>query len=64
MKYYSTIKNELMPFGATYMDLEIVILSEVSQTRISYDIPYDIWTLKRNDTNELAKQKETHRLRE
>ena len=32
MEYYSTIKkNELMPFAATWMDLEIIILSEVSQ---------------------------------
>ena len=33
MEYYSAIKkNEVMPFVATWMDLEIVILSEVSQT--------------------------------
>ena len=32
-EYYLAIKkNELMPFAATQMDLEIIILSEVSQT--------------------------------
>ena len=32
MEYYSDIKkNEIMPFVATWMDLEIIILSKVSQ---------------------------------
>ena len=33
MEYYSAIKkNKIMPFAVTWMDLEIVLLSEVSQT--------------------------------
>ena len=33
MEYYTAIKkNEIRPFTATWMDLESVILSEVSQT--------------------------------
>ena len=32
MEYYAVIKkNEIMPSAATWMDLEIIILSEVSQ---------------------------------
>ena len=34
IEYYSaTKKNEIMSFAATWMDLEIIILSEVSQTK-------------------------------
>ena len=43
MEYYSAIgKDEIMTFAATWMDLEIITLSEVNQTEkeISYDIPY------------------------
>ena len=32
MEYYSAIKkNEIMPFAATWMQLEMIILSEVNQ---------------------------------
>ena len=34
MEYYSAIKkNEIMPFAATQMQLEIIILSEVKSVR-------------------------------
>ena len=33
MEYYPAIKkNEIMSFATTWMDLEIIILSEVNQT--------------------------------
>ena len=54
MEYYSAIrKNEIMPFAETRMGLEIVILSEVSQTerQIPYDIAYT-WNLKKHGINE------------
>ena len=44
-EYYSAIKkNEIMPFAATWMDLEMIILSEVRERQIPYDITYR-WTL-------------------
>ena len=33
MKFYSSIKkNEILPFATTQMDLENILLSEISQT--------------------------------
>ena len=56
MVYYSATKrNEIMPFSATCMGLESVILSELSQREgeILYDITY-MWNLKRNYINKLS----------
>ena len=58
--YNSAIKkSEIMPFAATWMQLEIIILSEVSQTerQILYDITYR-WNLQ-YDTNETIYETES-----
>ena len=40
MEYYSAIKNnEVMPFAAIWMDLAMMILSEIDRERqVSYDV--------------------------
>ena len=41
MECCSTIKkNEIMPLAGTWMDLEIIALSEINQRQISNDITY------------------------
>ena len=64
MEYYSDIKkNEILPFAVTWMDLEGIMLSELSQTekdKILHDTTYT-WNLK-NKTHSTKKQ--THRYRE
>ena len=42
MKYYSAIKeNEIIPFAATQIQVEVIILSNVTK-QIAYDITCDI----------------------
>ena len=56
--YSATKKNEILPFAATWMNLEIIILSKSERER---QIPYDntyMWNLK-YDTNELINETET-----
>ena len=65
MEYYSAIeKDEIMPFAATWMDLEIIILSEVSQTEKDkyHGITYMCNVKKKLiQMNLFTKQKQTHR---
>ena len=67
MEYHSAIKmNKIMPFAAIGMELESIILSEVSQkekVQIPYEITY-MWNLKygtnepTNKTNRLIRHRE------
>ena len=44
-------KNEIMPFAVIWMELEVIMLSEVIRERKTYDITY-MWNLK-NDISEV-----------
>ena len=46
-----------MPFSAIWMELEIIILSEIRESQITYDITY-MWNLKYG-TNEPIYKAET-----
>ena len=63
MENYSAIKkNELTPFAATWMNLEIIILSEVSQTeKGKYYMILLICGIWKSNTNQLIYKTETHR---
>ena len=66
MEYYSAIKKDkIMPFAATWRDLEIVILSEVSQTEKdkNHMISLICGILKKNGINEPIYKTESHRCR-
>ena len=55
-------RNEIRAFAATWMNLEIILSERSHKGEIAYEIP-QMCNLKINDTNELTKEKETHRLR-
>ena len=64
VEYYSAIKkNEIMPFAATWMALEIIILREVRQ-RKTIILWYHLYVQSKKIQMKLfTKQKQTHRLR-
>ena len=63
MEYYSAIKkNKILPFEATWMDLENIILCEVGQTNIIF---YNLY-MESKKYEKLVNiiKKQTHRYRE
>ena len=62
-EYYTAIKKkEVMPFAATWIDLDRIILSEVSQTeKDKYHIIPNMWESKKvMQLNLFIKLKQTH----
>ena len=58
MGYYSVIKIKIILFAATWMDLEMIIPSEVSQRPVPHDNTYTCNLVY--DTNELIYKTETY----
>ena len=59
MEYFSAIKkNEIMPSAATWMDLENIILSEVSQIKTNI-MRYLLYVESKNNTNKSIYKTET-----
>lgn len=51
MEYHSVItKSEILPCAAMWVDVETVVLNEVREEEISYNIAF-MRNLKRNDAN-------------
>ena len=54
VEHYSVIKkNEIMPFAASCMDLEIIMLSEVSHKKKNKYCRYHLYVEAKYNTNEL-----------
>ena len=57
-------KNKILLFATTWMEMEGIMLSEISQRRTPYDFNYT-WNLrKQNKRTNKTIQKQTHRYRD
>ena len=64
MDYYSAMKNnEILPYTTAWMDLENIILSEVSQTKTNIAYHLHVESKQTVQLTLCMKQKQTHRYR-
>ena len=60
MEYYSAIKkNEILPFAMTWMDLEVIMLSEIRQRKIT-TIRFHLYA-ESKEQREQTNQKQTYK---
>ena len=53
MEYYSSLKkNEILPFATAQIDLEGIMLSEISQTKTNTIYFHFMWNLKNKHMDE------------
>ena len=65
MEYYSAIKNnDILPFVITWLDLESITLSEISQTLYAFPYMQTLTKQINKQQQQKRKQKQTHRYRE
>ena len=65
MEYYSAIKNEILTFATTWMDLQGIMWSEISQTeKDKYHMISLICKIQKIKKANKTKWKQTHRCRE
>ena len=57
MEYYSVIRNNQVMLFTTWIELEMIIVSEERERQIPYNVTY-MWNLK-YDTNEPTYETET-----
>ena len=61
MKYYSAIKKNRKSFEVTWMDLEIITLSEVSQSKTNITHMWNLIFFKMKQMNLFTRLKQTYR---
>ena len=58
MEYYLAIKKRgILPFATAWMDLENIMLGEISQSE--KEIPYDFTHMQSNEQTELTRKTQT-----
>ena len=64
MECYPAIKNEILPFGTSWTDLNGIMLSEISQRKTKHPMIY-LYVESKNQIIQASKTyKHTHRYRE